>query len=106
MEALYHLGAAPVLWLAGDQCGSWHPFLLSQGGSDLCLAPVALQGLPLSPGHVPWIPPQAWFGAVKHGLLRLCLVYLDLPAKQEAITFMAEKNICLEHKLINANTFW
>lgn len=106
MEALYHLGAAPVLWLAGDQHSSWHPLSPSPGGSDLCLAPVALQGLsqpgqlalPLSPGHLPWFPPQAWFGAVKQGLLCLCLVSLDLPAKQGAITFMAEKNICLEHK--------
>lgn len=81
MEALYHLGAAPVLWLAGDQHSSRHPFSLSQGGSDLCLALVALQGLsqpgqlvlPLSPGHLPWIPPHAWFGAVKQGLLCLCL---------------------------------
>lgn len=40
-EVSFHLRAVPMLQLAGHQCSSWHPFSPSQGGSDLCLAPVS-----------------------------------------------------------------
>lgn len=105
-ESLYHLRAVPMLQLAGDQCSSWHPFLPSQGGSDLCLAPVALQGLShpvtsLIPWPSPTISTQAWFWAEMLGLLCLYLAIPRDPSYIGGCKLYGRQNICVTCELIN-----